>query len=126
MGGQYDLAKENARDAIMVARSCHQRFYEGFANVYLGHAERGSGRLDEAARAYKSAIELLGGRRPRIILASAMLGMAQVGEQLGQRSSALQLYASTREMARAMKLTEIEESAAEGERRLADASGFSR
>jgi hypothetical protein len=45
--------------------------------------------------------------------------MAQVGEQLGQRSSAMQLYTSAREIAGAMKLTQIEAAAADGERRLA-------
>ena len=48
-----------------------------------------------------------------------MLSMAQVGEGLGQRSSALQLYTSAREMAGAMKLADIEAAAADGERRLA-------
>jgi tetratricopeptide (TPR) repeat protein len=118
-GGRYDLAREHANDAIMVARSCRHRFYEGFASVYLGHAERRSGRLEDAARAYAAAIELLGGRKPPNILAVAMLSMAQVGEQLGQHASALQLYTSAREMAGAMKLADIEAAAADGERRLA-------
>ena len=35
-GEKYDLARDNARDAIITARFCRLRFYEGFAHPYLG------------------------------------------------------------------------------------------
>jgi tetratricopeptide (TPR) repeat protein len=118
LGEKYDLAKDHARDAIMTAHSCRQRFHEGFANLYLGHAERHSGRLAEAAHAYSRAISLLGARKPGPIHAVAMLSLAQVVEQLGDPEDARTLYTSSRDLARAMHEREIEEAASYGERRL--------
>jgi tetratricopeptide (TPR) repeat protein len=114
---KYDLAKDHAQDAIALARSCRQRFYEGFASFYLGHAERASGHPEDAARAYSRALSLLGGRRFGPIHAATMLSMAEVTEQLGNREAALKLYASARELARAMHQRDIEEAASLGERR---------
>ena len=74
---------------------------QGFANLYLGHAERRSGSLADAARAYSRALELFDPRKPRQIHATAMLSMAQVAEQLGDRMPPETLRVG-RQMARAM------------------------
>ena len=141
LGGEYELVKEHARDAIILAEATNiyeiPKEYAGegltFAKVtkappdrlrlafwylYLGHADRGLGQIREAAENYGKAIKLLPRRPIRSLHALAMLSMGQAAEELGKREQALQLYRSTEVMGKSTGRSDLENAAVEGIKRL--------
>jgi tetratricopeptide (TPR) repeat protein len=120
---QYKLGKDSAQDAIMFAHRCRDKFREGFASVYLGHALRQLGETREAAKAYASALRLLPKGKCGRIHAVAMLSMAEVTEKLGMPGPAAEIFASALTLAHGMKFPDIEAAADEGLRRVKAAAG---
>jgi tetratricopeptide (TPR) repeat protein len=98
--GNYALGKDHATDAVMLARQCHDRFREGFASVYLGHALRGLGEIDAALKAYGEALRLLRGQKPRRLNIVLFLSIADVARRLGQtRDQLATLYKAALDLA---------------------------
>jgi tetratricopeptide (TPR) repeat protein len=116
--GKYELGRDNAQDAIMFAHRCRDRFREGFASVYLGHALRQQSETREAAKAYGRALKLLPRDKLGRIHAVAMLSMAEVAEELGMPEHAVEIFASALTMAQGMEFPDIEAAASDGLRRL--------
>lgn len=109
--GNYEQAKEHANDAIRFAQSANDRYQEGFATVYLGHAFYGLGQVQEAAAAYRNALAVLPKDKVGQIHALALSSMAAVAEELGQPAAALALYRSTLEVASGVGLRSVAEDA---------------
>jgi len=123
---QYQLGKDNAQDAIMFAHRCRDRFREGFASVYLGHALRQLGEPREAAYAYARALRLLPKGKSGRIHAVAMLSMAEVTEKLGMPGPAGEIFASALTLAQGMQFPDLEAAASEGLQRMNAAADESR
>jgi tetratricopeptide (TPR) repeat protein len=121
--GKYELGKDHAQDAIMFAKGCRDRFREGFASVYLGHALRRLGETRDAAKAYAGALTLLPKAKVGRIHAVAMLSMAEVTAELGTPAPAAEIFASALTMAQGMELPDLAAAASEGLRRLNAGAG---
>ena len=121
--GKYELGKDHAQDAIMFAHACRDRFREGFASVYLGHALRQLGETREAAEAYARALKLLPKGQLGRLHAIAMLSMAEVTEKLGMLEPAAEIFASALTMAQGMEFPDLEAAAGDGLRRLKNRAG---
>jgi tetratricopeptide (TPR) repeat protein len=119
----YELGKDHAKDAIMFAHLCGDRFREGFAGVYLGHALRGLGETKQAAEAYARALKLLPKEKPARIHAVAMLSMGQVTEALGMQGDAVKIFEAALTLAQGMNLPDIEAAASDRLRRLMEGAG---
>jgi tetratricopeptide (TPR) repeat protein len=111
---KYELGREQAEDAILFARQSRDRFRVGFSHLYLGHAYRGLGNIQEAAVNYAKAIQTLPKRKFGRIHTVAMLSMAQASEQLGMLEPALRLYRSAHELAQGAGQTDLEADAIQG------------
>jgi tetratricopeptide (TPR) repeat protein len=141
LGGEYELAKEHAHDAISLAEATNiyeipkeyagegltfakvtkappDRLRLAFCYLYLGHADRGLGQIRDAAENYGKAIKLLPKRPIRSLHALAMLSMGQAAEELGKREQALQLYRSTEVLGKSTGRSDLENAAVEGIKRL--------
>jgi tetratricopeptide (TPR) repeat protein len=122
MAENYENARELAQDAIMYAISAKDRFREGFASVYLGHAQRRLGQDEDALRSYLTAIERLPTDRIGRIHAVAMLSAAEMAEALGRSPEAKGLFESARTMAQGMQFADLLTAAESGLGRLAAAA----
>jgi tetratricopeptide (TPR) repeat protein len=78
----FELALEQANDAIAVARASNDVYREAFASFYLGNAYKGLGQLPEAEKAFLNAVRLFPCDRSGRIYAAAMLSLALTMEQL--------------------------------------------
>jgi tetratricopeptide (TPR) repeat protein len=123
LGQRYDLALDNAQDAIAVAQSCNDVERQAFASVYLGNAHRGLGQLREAAEAFTNAGRLLRKDNFGRIHAIAMLSLAETLEQLTPSAKVIEVFQSAKTMGSAMGFADIENAAAAGIERLQAKSG---
>jgi tetratricopeptide (TPR) repeat protein len=118
LGQRYELALENAQDAIAVAQSCNDVERQAFASVYLGNAHRGLGQLREAAEAFAAAGRLLRKDNLGRIHAVAMLSLAETLEQLSPSAKVIEVFQSAKTMGSAMGFADIEDAATAGIERL--------
>lgn len=118
MGGRYELAIDPATRAVELARRSGDASREAFALVYLGNAFRGLDRLVEAANALGTALQRFPGGEYGRIHAVALISLAEVSERLAQSHHALDLYRSAAEVAKGLRISDIEASANDGITRL--------
>jgi tetratricopeptide (TPR) repeat protein len=118
LGQRYDIALENAQEAIAVAQSCNDVERQAFASVYLGNAHRGLGQLREAAEAFADAVRLLRADNLSRIHVVAQLSLALTLEQLSPSAEVIEMLQSVRTMGSAMGFADIENAAAAGIERL--------
>jgi tetratricopeptide (TPR) repeat protein len=111
----FELALEQANDAIMVARASNDVYRQGFASFYLGKAYEGLGQLREAADAFLDAVNLLPIDRLGRIHAIAMLSLGLTLEQLQAPSPGLiEIFQSAKTMAKEMGYSDVLEAADAG------------
>jgi tetratricopeptide (TPR) repeat protein len=119
MAENHENARELAQDAIIYAQAAKDRFREGFASVYLGHAQRRLGQSEDALRSYLTAIDRLPADRIGGIHAVAMLSAAEMTEALKMPAQAKPLFESARTMAQGMGLADLLAASEAGLERLA-------
>lgn len=115
----YKDARELAVDAVTYARVSKDRFREGFASVYLGHAQRLLGQKAEGLMSYLTAVKRLPSRRIERIHVVAMLSAAEMAEALRPIAEAKPLFESAKTMARGMNYPDLLATAEGGLARLA-------
>jgi tetratricopeptide (TPR) repeat protein len=115
----FELALEQANDAIAVARASNDVYREAFASFYLGNAYKGLGQLPEAEKAFLNAVRLFPCDRSGRIYAAAMLSLALTMEQLHPQSADLtKVFQSAKTMAKEMAYSDILQAADAGLERL--------
>ena len=113
LAGKVDLAIDQANGAIALAQQIADTYRESFASFYLGNAYRALGDPDAASAAFSRAVALCPPDRRGGFLAAALLSLAEVQCQLGEREQALQNYRSAQEVAAQQGQAGFEKTAAE-------------
>jgi hypothetical protein len=117
-GKHFEAARQQAEDAILFAQISKDQYREGFASVYLGHAQRQLGQDTEALKSYLVAVERLANSETGRIHVVAMLSAAQLAEALRPADETKPLYESARTMAMGLNQLDLKVAAEAGLARL--------
>lgn len=89
--GDYETAIECAQRGLLLARRSGDRSAEAWALTYLGHGLCEVGRLDEAAEAYREALEVRGELEQSVLGTEPAAGMARIAWTQKEPSRAFEL-----------------------------------